>query len=112
MDVVAKTRSNIFNWRGQFTPLFVDYILDSFAISGQQILDPFCGSGTVILESATKGLPAVGCEINPAAYAMTKFVSLANDNPGSRLESFARVEEAILRLAGNYNDMPLFETES
>jgi SAM-dependent methyltransferase len=112
LDVVAKTRSNIFNWRGQFTPQFVDYILDSFAISGQQILDPFCGSGTVLLESATKGLPAVGCEINPAAYAMTKFVSLANDNPGSRLESFARVEEAILRLAGNYHDMPLFETES
>ena len=59
LDVVAKTRSNIFNWRGQFTPQFVDYILDSFAISGQQILDPFCGSGTVLLESATKGLPAI-----------------------------------------------------
>jgi len=112
LDVVAKTRSNIFNWRGQFTPLFVDYILDSFAISGQQILDPFCGSGTVIIEAATKGLPSVGCEINPAAYAMTKFVSLANDSLNSRVESFERVEEAILRIAGNYHDMPLFESES
>jgi len=112
LDVVTKTRSNIFNWRGQFTPQFVDYILDSFAISGQQVLDPFCGSGTVLLESATKGLPAVGCEINPAAYAMTKFISLANENPNARLESFAKVEEAILRLGGTYHAMPLFDAES
>ena len=40
---------------------------------------------------------------------MTKFISLANDNPNVRLESFAQVEEAILRLGGTYNDMPLFD---
>ena len=28
LDVVNKTRSNIFGWRGQFTPEFVAYLLD------------------------------------------------------------------------------------
>ena len=28
LDVADKTRSNIFGWREQFTPEFVDYLLD------------------------------------------------------------------------------------
>jgi len=28
LDVVNKKRSNIFGWRGQFTPDFVEYLLD------------------------------------------------------------------------------------
>lgn len=42
----------------------------------------------------------------------TKFISLANDNPDSRLESFERVEETILRLVGNYHGLPLFKPGS
>jgi hypothetical protein len=28
LDLANKTRSNIFEWRGQFTPEFVEYLLD------------------------------------------------------------------------------------
>ena len=52
LDVTIKKRSNLFNWRGQFTPEFVEYILQSFAKKGDIILDPFSGSGTVLQESA------------------------------------------------------------
>jgi len=34
LDVTAKKRSNLFNWRGQFTPEFVEYILTSFTKKG------------------------------------------------------------------------------
>ncbi|HPZ06849.1 MAG TPA: hypothetical protein PL110_01930 [Candidatus Eremiobacteraeota bacterium] len=56
LDVRNKTRSNLFNWRGQFTPEFVDYILESFAHADDVVIDPFSGSETVLLECAKKDL--------------------------------------------------------
>lgn len=73
LDVLTKKRSNLFNWRGQFTPEFVEYILQTFTKKGDFVLDPFSGSGTVLQEAARLDLKATGIEINPAAYAMSKF---------------------------------------
>ncbi len=84
LDVIAKKRSNLFNWRGQFTPEFVEYILTSFAKEGDHIFDPFSGSGTVLQESARLGLTATGFEINPSAYAMSRFFSFCNLTSGER----------------------------
>ena len=65
LDVTTKTRSNIFNWRGQFTPQFVDYLIEEFGAHASTVADPFCGSGTVLLESAYRGIPAYGTELHP-----------------------------------------------
>lgn len=78
LDVAAKKRSNLFNWRGQFTPEFVEYLLQTFTKRGDYILDPFSGSGTVLQESARLDLAATGFEINPSAYAMSKFFTFCN----------------------------------
>jgi len=78
LDVATKKRSNLFNWRGQFTPEFVAYILQTFTNRGDFVLDPFSGSGTVLQESARLDLKATGIEINPAAYAMSKFFIFCN----------------------------------
>lgn len=40
LDVLTKKRSNLFNWRGQFTPEFVKYILQTFTKKGNFVLDP------------------------------------------------------------------------
>ena len=84
LDVISKKRSNLFNWRGQFTPEFVEYILTSFAKDGDHIFDPFSGSGTVLQESARLGFKATGFEINPSAYAMSKFFSFCNFSDNER----------------------------
>ncbi len=108
LDVAEKTRSNIFNWRGQFTPQFIEYLIDEFAQSEGLVIDPFCGSGTVLLEAAAKGLPAVGCEINPAAYAMSKFTCFANKRIEERLALFERVNDEIHKFANAFRGLPLF----
>lgn len=78
LNVTHKKRSNLFNWRGQFTPQFVEYILTAFAQKGDLVVDPFSGSGTVLQEAARFDLSAIGFEINPAAYAMSKFFTFCN----------------------------------
>jgi DNA modification methylase len=112
LNVENKTRSNLFGWRGQFTPQFVDYLLETYARLGQVVLDPFCGSGTVLQEAISRRLMAVGLEINPAAYAMAKFFSLSALSASARKDLAERVA-TLLRdsLAHLPPDIPLF-TES
>lgn len=45
---------------------------ESIATSGDLVLDPFCGSGTVLLESILSGKKAVGVDANPLARLITK----------------------------------------
>ena len=108
LDVTAKTRSNIFNWRGQFTPQFVDYLIDEFAAHASTIVDPFCGSGTVLLESASRGIAAYGSELHPAAYAMAKFSTLSSLSLQERLHLSQMVETHINHVAVGFEDHPLW----
>ena len=108
LDVSEKSRSNIFGWRGQFTPQLIEYLLDAYAAPDSLIVDPFCGSGTVLLEAAAKRFPCRGSEINPAAYAMSKFITLGSLKENYRLRLFQRVQEKVLHLARKYDGTPLF----
>jgi DNA modification methylase len=108
LDVKNKTRANLFNWRGQFTPEFVDYILECFTHPDDVVLDPFSGSGTVLLECAKRSMSSYGFEINPAAYAMSRFFSFANLSAETRLDIALNLEEKILRLIPKFHNLPLF----
>jgi len=78
LDIANKTRSNLFAWRGQFSPQLVDALITNYAPPGATILDPFAGSGAVLCEAARLGFPAVGTEINPAAISLARLYELAN----------------------------------
>lgn len=45
---------------------------DYFVVKGDSILDPFCGSGTVLLESIISGMHAYGCDANPLARLISE----------------------------------------
>ncbi len=112
LNVSTKTRANIFNWRGQFTPEFVEYILDTFGWATCTTFDPFCGSGTVLLESARRELSSTGFEINPAAYAMARFISLATLSSQEKKNLCRALKGRIESLVGTYHDLPLFSSKS
>ncbi|HAX76998.1 MAG TPA: methyltransferase [Cyanobacteria bacterium UBA11372] len=78
LNIEDKTRSNIFTWRGQFSPQLIENLLLSYCPRDAHILDPFAGSGTVIYEAACFGLRACGCELNPAAWILTRTYQLIN----------------------------------
>jgi len=52
-----------------FPPHLVrDYIHDSGLDAGCVVLDPFCGTGTTLVESRLHGMRAIGLEANPIAH--------------------------------------------
>jgi SAM-dependent methyltransferase len=79
LDIVEKTRSNLFAWRGQFSPQLIEAILSSYCLPDSVVLDPFAGSGTVLLEAGIFALEAHGFEINPAAWILSKTYEFIND---------------------------------
>lgn len=112
LDVSNKKRSNVFNWRGQFTPEFVEYILKEFSAPGDLVLDPFSGSGTVLQESIVLERNAIGIEINPAAYAMSKFFSLSNLSFTERLHLSVEIQEILTPLMYEFSNYKLYTEDS
>ena len=109
LDVNTKKRANLFNWRGQFTPEFVEYIIETFnCTSDSVILDPFAGSGTVLIESAVKGISSVGFEINPAAYQMANFYKYASLELQERQKLVIGLESKLAPVLGQLNGHPLY----
>ena len=78
LNIEEKNRSNLFGWRGQFSPQLVECLLDAYCLPGSVVLDPFAGSGTVLYEAASMSLPAYGFEINPAAWCFSKLYEFTN----------------------------------
>lgn len=108
LNVKVKTKSNVFNWRGQFTPQFVDYILDFYSKKDDMIVDPFSGSGTVLHESSKRELNCYGFEINPAAYVMSKFFSFSNLNQNNRIHLLNSLNDKLQELYNEFNVLPLY----
>jgi len=66
-----QTRYSVHCWheyKGRFNPQIVHGILNCFFDKKAAILDPFCGSGTTLVECAHRGIDAVGIDINPFAH--------------------------------------------
>jgi hypothetical protein len=95
LDIVSKTRSNPLPWRGQFSPQLVEAIVRQYTTEDSIILDPFVGSGTVLLECARLGRVGLGNEINPAAATLARVYCCANMTSDERMSIIREVHEAF-----------------
>jgi len=87
-----------------FPPHLVRHYLDRFGVDGRSlVLDPFCGTGTTVVECKKRGVPSVGVEAHP----MTCFASAVktdwSPNPvglRSHAEAIAGAARAALAAEG------------
>jgi len=59
----------------KFPPQLPKQILNSFAEKGQVVLDPFCGSGTTLVEARIFGVNAIGVDVNGLSVLLSKVKS-------------------------------------
>lgn len=109
LDIVGKVRSNLFPWNGQFSPQLIHTFLEHYGQKGCKVLDPFMGSGTVLVESGRLGLAAFGAEINPAAYQMARAYALINSPLPDRQCHLNEVEELLV---SSFEHSPLFTPDA
>ena len=104
LNIDYKVRSNLFAWNGQFSPQFIEALLDNFSKETDIVFDPFLGSGTTLYESGRKQLPAFGIELNASAYFMAKVYELINLDLAKRNDVVNEVESVLSLIKGD-NDI-------
>ena len=98
-----------------FPPHLVREYLQRFGIDGHhRVLDPFCGTGTVLVECKKLGIPNVGVEANPLAhFAAAVKVDWLLDSDGLVDHAEQVAAAAIEELARQgIKDDPLFRGET
>ncbi len=63
--------NNIHSYPAKMLKSIPEVIIPRFSKPGNTVLDPFCGSGTVLLESKLKNRNALGFDINPLAVLIS-----------------------------------------
>ena len=107
LDIDDKKRTNLLAWRGQFSPQFVQAILENYADKADVVLDPFVGSGTVLVESAYLGHEAFGYEVNPAAELLAKVYTFAGYSRRERHSLISSTDSYLSKFIPL--GLPLFE---
>lgn len=73
-------------YKGKFNPQIARAILNILHVPiGGRVLDPFCGSGTSLVECSHLGMKAVGTDINPLAVFIANSKLTALQIPARRL---------------------------
>ncbi len=87
-----------------YPPHLVGDYLSRFGATGEsRVLDPFCGTGTTVVECKKRGIPSVGIEINPVAqFAGAVKTDWAPDPDGllAHADAIAAIALAELRSQG------------
>ena len=97
-------------------PHLVREYLQRFGIGPNHlVLDPFCGTGTTIVECTKLGIPSIGIEANPMAHFATQVKSDWSPDPDGLLKhgrEVAEVAQAKIETEGIEDDisLPLFDT--
>lgn len=79
---------------GRFPAQLVRAIINSFALNEDDlILDPFCGSGTTVVEARLLGIPAIGIEISPLSAMISRVKSGFPHNTGEICKHIELLEE-------------------
>lgn len=95
----------IYPYRGKISAIDARSIIEQLPKDGV-LLDPFCGSGTIVYEAQKHGLNAFGIDNNPLAIQLSK-AKVYRETGNSFEEAKEFIERAKQKLTeNNYQQMP------
>ncbi len=98
----------IHSYPAMMAPPVARRLISELTNRGDTVLDPFCGSGTVLAEAVLLGRKAIGYDINPLALliAKVKTTPVPPESLSRALESIERIASAIIP---EYANVPAFQ---
>jgi len=97
---------NIHRYSGKFIPQIARRAISLLTAAGEFVVDPYCGSGTTLVESALLGRKALGIDLSPLAtlIARTKVTPVSSEDLSSLQQELA----FALAPLNSDEEMPLF----
>ncbi|NHI88718.1 MAG: hypothetical protein EAX87_04285 [Candidatus Thorarchaeota archaeon] len=87
----------IHKFPAKFFPELPRYLIQKYSVAGETVLDPMCGSGTVVLEAILNNRIGIGIDIDPIARLITK-VKTTTIDPGFLIKSARNLVKQIHEL--------------
>ena len=96
----------LFKYPAKFHPPVVKELIRQHSHSGDWILDPFCGSGTTLVEALVAGRQAAGSDLDPVATFVTRVKTYRynTDRLKSTLSLLSTNLRPLRRSAEEYHD--------
>ena len=100
---------SVFRFPAKFHPPVVRELIERFSGPGDTILDPFCGSGTTLVEALVAGRAAVGTDVDPLSVLVTRAKTETYDLHCLKAlceqlyEDLGRLREADQRVWGDFD---------
>jgi SAM-dependent methyltransferase len=84
------------SYAGRMHPSIARGAVDAFSAAGDTVVDPFCGSGTVLVEAMGLGRRALGVDASPlgVAIAGVRTTTLGEDGRAKLQEEAVRIAES------------------
>lgn len=98
---------NIHRYSGKFIPQIAARAISLLTQPGELVVDPYCGSGTTLLESALLGRRCVGADLNPLAVLIAQVKT--TPIPEATLNALVRTLGNALTTNGVDSSLPLFQ---
>lgn len=97
----------LFRYPAKFHPPVARALIDQFTCPGNLILDPFCGSGTLLVEALPLGRKVIGLDIDPVATFVSKVKTMKVSSSRLR-QSIAQLEARLAPLERSSADYEAF----
>jgi hypothetical protein len=97
-----RSRTQLDRYPAKMVSRLADGLVDKYAHSATRVLDPFCGSGAVLVSAAKKAIPATGIDINPVASLLSE-VKINGFSPEVAKEKASQ----LIALAGRTDPLPM-----
>lgn len=89
---------------GKFIPQLVEAFLSRYFVAGECLYDPFCGSGTALVEANAYGCDAVGCDISAFNCLLSSVKTRRYDHALLAAELDGVLEQALASPAPRLED--------
>jgi hypothetical protein len=111
INVVQKEDLPVHGWYRfvlSYPPHLVRQYLTAFDLTGDDlVLDPFCGTGTTLVEAKRNRVPSVGCDAHPFAAMVSRVKTNWQVDLGALRETFKRILKRVEKDTAEHGLPPL-----